>query len=201
MMKKTTCILSVLALVGFQAQADVYIEVAPTSVGPDGMTNGGAAMGLTQAMSVWMWSDTPNTLIRGLSLGLDGRSAQGIPGSGGDYAFTGLGVADPDDRFPFVFNSGILVDQNTITDILMAAESFFGSVEIPTSMANPFVLYTDFGGTPWTDGAGVMPTIEIDWGIGNVPQTIHTYGWYQTPTPSGAMTIGLGLLMGTRRRR
>ena len=201
MMKKTTCVLSVLALVGFQAQADVFIEVAPTSVGPDGMTNGGAVMGSTQAMSVWMWSDTPNTSIRALLLGLDGRSAQGIPGSGGDYAFTGLGVADPDEHFFWVFNSGTLVDQNTITDITMAAESFFGSVEIPTPMTNAFVLYTDFGGTPWTVGAGVMPTIEIDWGIGNEAQTIHTYGWYQTPTPSSAMTIGFGLVMCGRRRR
>ena len=199
MMKKTTCILSVLALVGIQAQADVFIEVAPTSVGPDGMTNGGAAMGSTEELSVWMWSDTPNTSIRSLLLGLDGHSAQGIPGSGGDYAFTGLGVADPDEHFSIVFNNGIFADQNTITDIFMA-ENFFEGVEFPTSMENAFVLYTDFGGTPWTVGAGVMPTIAILW-EGDVAQTIHTYGWYQTPTPSSAMTIGFGLVMCARRRR
>jgi len=199
MMIKATCVSSVLALTGFQAQADVYVEVAPTFVGPDGMTNGEAGIGMSEAMSVWIWADTPGTSPWVISLGLDGRSAQGIPGSGGDYAFSGIGVADPDGNFLSVLSNGTMIDQNTIADINIM-DNLFGGAELPTSMSDAFVLYTDFWGTPWTSGAGVMPTIEIVWG-GGEPQVVHTYGWYQTPTPSGAMTIGLGLLLGSRRRR
>ncbi len=199
MYSKTTCLLGVLALSVSQAQGDVYIEVAPTWAGPDGMTNGGAGIGMTEAMSVWIWADTPGTSIWTLSLGLDGRSRQGIPGSGGDYVFSGLGVADPDEHFFTVLSNGTMVDQNTIAEINIL-DDLFGGVELPTSMDDAFVLYTDFWGTPMDALSGVMPTVEIGWGGGS-PQTIHTYGWYQTPTPSGAMVIGLGVLIGTRRRR
>ncbi len=196
---QVTCLLSVLALSISQAQADIYIEVAPTAIGPDGATNGEAVMWGTEAMSVWIWADSPGTSIWTISLDLDGRSQQGIPGSGGDYAFSGVGVADPDENFLMVLSNGTMVDQNTIADINILAE-LFGGAELPTSMENAFVLYTDFWGTPMDAFSGVMPIVEIGWG-GGEPQVIHTYGWYQTPTPSGAMTIGLGLLIGTRRRR
>ena len=199
MYEKMICLLGVLALSVSQARGDVYIEVAPTAIGPDGMTNGEAVIGMTEALSVWIWTDTPGTSLWTISLELDGRSAQGIPGSGGDYAFSGPGVADPDGNFLMVLSNGTMTDQNTITDINILDELFGGTV-LPTSMDDAFVLYTDFWGTPMDAFSGVMPIVEIGWG-GGEPQTIHTYGWYQTPTPSGTMTIGLGLLLGTRRRR
>ncbi len=197
---QATCLLSVLALSISQAQADVYIEVAPTFVGPDGATNGGAVIGGTEAISVWIWADSPGTSIWTISLDLDGRSRQGIPSSGGDYAFSGVGVADPDENFFDVLSHGTFADQYTISNIEIMGDIFAGGTELPTSIGDAFVLYTDFSGTPMDVFSGVMPIVEIGWG-GNAPQTVHTYGWYQTPTPSGAMTIGLGLLIGARRRR
>jgi hypothetical protein len=196
-MRTTHAIVLLAATLTPISYGDVYIEIAPTSVGPDGMTNGEAALGMTEPMSVWIWADSPGVSLWSISLGLDGRSQQGILGSGGEYELSGLGVADPDGNF-FIADNGIVIDPYTITDIDLLG--VIAPIELPTSMDNAFLLYTGFTGTPWTSGAGVMPTVEIGW-EGNEPQGIQTYGWYQTPTPSGAMTIGLGLLLGARRRR
>jgi hypothetical protein len=197
-MRTTHAIVLLVASLTTISYGDVYIEIAPTSVGPDGMTNGEAAIGVSEAMSVWIWADTPGTSLWSITLGLDGRSEQGILGSGGEYEFDGIGITDPDGFFfGNSLSDGELIDPYTIAGSLVLN---LAGVDLPSSINDAVLLYTDFSGTPWTSGAGVMPTVEIDWAL-NEPQELQTYGWYQTPAPSGAMTIGLGLLMGARRRR
>jgi len=185
--------------------ADVFIEVDFASSGPNGHTDGNLVIGENSELAVWIWADEPDLVLLEMSLQISGLSALGIPDNGGSVTFDQLGTLDPNGNFAgYLSDSGVLNDdQSQISNISLLDFFNTGSPPLPTSIDNALLLYTDFTPTVNEPLSGVMPIPDLlDFGFDNSPNlTIHTFGLFQTPTPSTLALLGLASLSITKRRR
>lgn len=202
----TACITALLiASISTLALADVYIEVDFASAGPNGDTEGNLVMGENPELAVWIWADEPGLVLQEMSLQITSLSALGIPDTGGAVTFDQLGTLDPNGNFagylsdPGVFNN----NQSQITNITLLDLFGVGSSPLPTSIDEAWLLYSDFIPTVNEPLAGVMPIVDLlDFGFDNSPNlNIHTFGLFQTPTPSTLGMLGLASLGITKRQR
>lgn len=184
------------------ANADVYLEVGFASGGPNGGTEGELAMLNPAPLSIWIWADEPGLTIMNLFLQINGQSKQGFPNSGGILTFDSIGTADPNSNFVIFATDGTLNTDNTLINNIGFSNLTFPATPLPTSIDNAWLIYTDFTGTAQNAGAGVMPIVTNLTFQGTTPQqTIHTFGLYETPTPSTLALLGLASLGITKRRR
>lgn len=184
------------------AIADIYIEVDFAGSAPNAQTTGDLAIDDPTPLSIWIWADQPEVSIMDLSLQINGQSNLGIPNSGGNLTFDQTGTADPDGHFAFFATPGTLSQDNTLINNVGFSNAFFPSDSLPTTIENAWLLYTDFTATANDPASGVMPIVTF---LGLLPgtpsQTIHTFGLYQTPTPSTLALLALAGTATTKRRR
>jgi len=192
-------------LFALSAGADLFVEVHLVGDLPDGSTQADLTLLSDTALSVSIWSDTPGVSIASVSMALNGRSALGVLGSGGNFSFSQLGVVDPTGAFDSsddgLIGPGTPTAQNTISSVGMFVFNPALGVTLPTSAGSALVIYEGFRGTAFEPGSGVLPEVFIQPAIGTPPQPVQTFGVYQIPAPAGATPIGLGALAATRRRR
>ncbi len=190
------------ALLASPAFADIYLEVDFANSSPNGLTEGNLAIFDETPLSVWMWTDEPNTGLFGMTMEINGLSFLGNPNSGGDLQFNGTGTVDPDNHFIALTTPGVLSNANQITDI--AFSNLFVTPELlPTSRENAWLIYTDFTGTAFDSGSGVTAILsDFQLTPGSVTdQEVISYGLYQTPTPNTITLFALAALTATKRRR
>jgi hypothetical protein len=197
-----TIVSAVSALLASPALADIYLEVDFAGSSPNGLTEGNLVIFDETPLSVWMWSDEPDTGLIGMTMEINGLSFLGNPNSGGDLQFDGIGTVDPDNHFNAVTTPGMLSNANQITNITFL-NLFIIPEFLPTSRDNAWLIYTDFTGTAIEAGSGVTAILS-DYQLtpGSVTdQEIISYGLYQTPTPNTTTLFALAALSATKRRR
>ena len=197
MNRKLMCALGVCG-VGLIANADVYVEVGQFA---NGQSDGSLVIGGSESLNVYIWADEPGVLIDGINLDLNGESFFGMTGAGGTYQFETLGTLDPTGAFAFPFSAGTISASGTMLEGIVLANLFTQVTELPTSIDEALVIYSGFQGSAVSSGDGVMPVADVVWALNFPAQDVHTYGVYQTPTPATIGVLGLGALLGSKRRR
>lgn len=185
------------------AHAGVHIEVSAAGEGPDGLDTFGAAIGQTDTLNVWIWSDEPGVFIQDIEFDLFATVFGSTEPNGAWYEIHSLGMPDPDDRFDLFAVTGVLVpDGSRISGVLMAALPTPGSlVELLVGPGAAILVYQNFSGEPHVFTGGVLATnVTIrDGNFQALPVTSH--GWYQIPAPGPIGVAGIGLIAVARRRR
>lgn len=194
---------AVLMLASAIAHAGIHIEVAASSEGPDGQNTFGAAIGQTDTLNVWIWSDDPGVRIRDIQFDLIGTVFNSSDPNGSWYEIQTLGTPDPGDRFDlFALPGSLAPDGSSITGVAMAALPLSGSqVELPVGPGEAMLIYENFSGRPHVFAGGVLATnITVrDENFQALPVTSH--GWYQIPAPGVPVIAASCLAFATRRRR
>lgn len=180
------------------AHADVYVEVGQIA---NGRTDGSLVINGSEVLSVYIWADEPGVLIDGISLTLNGESFAGMTGAGGNYQFESVGIPDPIGAFTFPFSAGEISASGTMLEGVLVANIFTQVTELPSSVDHALVFYEGFQGSALESGSGVMPVVDVIWALNYPPQTVHTYGVYQTPTPGTLGIVGMCGVLVSRRRR
>lgn len=200
MNRELLCVVGVCGGVSM-ALADVYVEVDFAIGGPNGQTDGSLVIDGRELLSVYIWADEPGVMLDGINLDLNGESFAGMTGAGGAYQFETLGTLDPTGAFAFPFSVGTISASGTMLDGIVLANFFTQVTELPTSIDEALVIYDGFRGSAVSNGDGVMPVADVVWALNFPEQTVHAYGVYQTPTPATLGVLGVGGLMGSRRKR
>lgn len=194
---------AVLMLLSAIAHAGIHIEVAASSEGPDGQDTFGAAIGQTDTLNVWIWSDEPGVRIRDIQFDLIGTVFHSSDPNGSWYEIQTLGTPDPGNRFDlFALPGSLIPGGGAITGVAMAALPLSGSqVELPVGPGEAMLIYEHFSGRPHVFAGGVLATnITVrDENFQAVPVTSH--GWYQSPSPGPVAMIACVGAFVVRRRR
>lgn len=179
------------------ASAEIFIEIAPLSTGPDGADSIEAIIGEPETLGIWIWSDEPRVVVESIGFDIDGTVTVFDP-TGGNFRFDGVGVPDPGGRFTLFTSAGVLANPNLVDNVELV--SLFDPVAIPGSIDRALLIYTDLVGTPLEVGSGVLPMINFLDTMDGM-RTATVYGWYQIPTaPTGAILAAAGTLAIRRRR-
>ena len=198
-MKYLLIIAALIGSAGTVARGDVYVEVEFANRSPSASTDPFLEFGEPTALSVYIWADDPGVVVREILLTLNGESQVGVLGNGGICQLSNTGTLDPDDLF-LLDIPGVQSSDTIISDMLLSNIVFPG-VELPAVASSAYAFYAGFTATALSVGAGVMPDVEIVWEPGTAPQTVHTFGIYQTPTPGTLGVIGAFGLIAIKRRR
>lgn len=184
------------------AYAGIHVEIAAMSEGPDGFDTFGAAIGQTDTLGVWIWSDEPGVEVFTIEFDLVGtRFGQTTPNASW-YEIQSLGTADPTGAFNLLAHSGDLIDSSRIANVVMLALPIpSAQVAIPTSRDSALLIYDSFTGTPHVFTGGVTANAFNISGAAGMYTDIEVHGWYQIPAPGTLAAFGsLGLLAARRRR-
>ena len=185
------------------AHAGIHIEVSGSGEVPDGLDTFGAAIGQTETLNVWIWSDEPGVFIQDVEFDLFATVFGSTEPNADWYEIHALGMPDPDDRFDLFAVTGVLVPEGSrISGVLMAALPTPGSlVELPVGPDAALLVYQNFTGEPRVFTGGVLAanvTIR-DGNFQALPVTSH--GWYQIPAPGLPAIAASCVALAIRRRR
>lgn len=194
---------AILCLLAAPAAAAIYMDIAPRFEGPDGQDTFGAAIGQTDTLKVWIWSDEPGVRIRDIQFDLIGTVYTSTDPNANWFEILSLGTTDPGNAFDlFALPGTLAADGSSITGVAMAALPLSGSlVELPQGPNGALLLYENFTGRPHVFAGGVVATniVVRDENFQTVP--VISYGWYQSPSPGPiAMIACVGACVARRRR-
>lgn len=184
------------------ANAGIHIEIAAMNEGPDGADTFGAAIGQTDTLGVWIWSDEPGVEVFGIEFDLVGTVFGQTTPNPSLFEIQSLGTADPSGAFSLLADPGDLIDSSRIANVIMLTLPIpSAQVAIPSSRDSALLIYDSFTGMPHTFLGGVTANAFNISGAAGAYTDIEVHGWYQIPAPGTLAAVGgLGLLAARRRR-